>query len=63
MRQTSRVSIRLRTPPVLNPHPPYGLFVDPHRGRHAWWAVDGRVVLGVLSALAGVAAALNIVAH
>ena len=43
-------SIRLRARPAAQ-HPPYGLYADPHRGRHAWWAVDSRALIGVTSVL------------
>ena len=32
----------------LAKHPPYGLFLDPHRGRHTWTAVNAYVLLGLM---------------
>ncbi len=53
-----RRNVRLRTLP-LSPHPPYGLFVDPHAGTHSWFLVDSRVLVAMLGILAGVIAVLN----
>lgn len=44
-------------------HPYYGLYVDPHGGRHAWWAVDGRAVAAIASLLGGLAAVLSLLAR
>ena len=35
----------------LTSHPPYGLFLDPHRGQHNWTAAGTRVLLTVVGAL------------
>jgi hypothetical protein len=40
----------------LNQHPPYGLFLDPHRGQHTWTAASARVLLAILALLAAVLA-------
>lgn len=54
--------VRLRTLPHVA-HPPYGLFIDPHRGRHNWWAVDPRMLLGLTTVLASLSVALTIAAR
>ena len=57
-----RQSIHLRGAP--NPaHPPDGLFVDPHHGRHAWWSVDARTLLGLVTVLASLGTLLSIAAR
>jgi hypothetical protein len=33
---------------ALIKHPPYGLYLDPHRGQHNWTAASTRVLLGLL---------------
>lgn len=58
MRQT----VRLRSTPTHN-HPPYGLFVDPHPGAHAWWAVDPRMVVSLAAILSSIGAFLSIAAR
>jgi hypothetical protein len=35
-------------------HPPYGLFLDPHRGQHNWTAASQRVLLGIVTVLGSV---------
>ena len=35
-------------------HPPYGLFLDPHRGQHNWTAASSRVLLGIVTVLCSV---------
>ena len=40
----------------LTKHPPYGLFLDPHRGQHNWTAASTRVVFGILAILASAVA-------
>lgn len=55
-------SVRLRTAPD-HPHPPYGLFPDPHGRSHAWWALDARALLVVASALATLGAVLSVTAR
>ncbi len=55
-------SVRLRAVPD-SPHPPYGLYVDPHRGTHAWWAVDSRTLVGLVTVVGSLAAFLNIAAR
>ena len=32
----------------LTSHPPYGLFLDPHRGQHNWTAASTRLMLALL---------------
>ncbi len=55
-------SVHLRAAP-RTPHPPYGLFVDPHHGRHTWWAVDSRTLVGLVTAVASLIAVLNVAAR
>ncbi len=57
-----RRTIRLRAAPNT-PHPPYGLFVDPHRGTHAWWAVDSRALVALFTLLGSLVAVVNIAAR
>ena len=33
----------------LTRHPPYGLFLDPHRGQHNWTAASSRMLLSLLT--------------
>jgi hypothetical protein len=56
------VSIRLRATPTP-PHPPYGLYADPHGGRHAWWAVDSRAIIGLTSVLGCVGMLITLAAR
>jgi hypothetical protein len=35
-------------------HPPYGLYLDPHRGQHNWTAASSRMLLGVLTLLVSI---------
>jgi hypothetical protein len=32
----------------LTNHPPYGLYLDPHRGQHTWTAAGSRLLLAIL---------------
>jgi hypothetical protein len=32
-------------------HPPYGLYLDPHRGQHNWTAASTRMLLVIVVAL------------
>jgi hypothetical protein len=38
----------------LKNHPPYGLFLDPHRGQHNWTAASTRTLLSVVTVLGSV---------
>ena len=51
-------SVRLRTAPD-HPHPPFGLYPDPHGRSHTWWALDARAVLALATTLAGLGAVLS----
>ena len=55
-------TVRLRALPN-SPHPPYGLFVDPHRSRHTWWAVDSRALAGLVAVVGSLAAVLSVAAR
>ncbi len=44
-------------------HPPYGLFLDPHRGRHHWTAVNPYLLLGTVSIIGGAGALLTLIWH
>ena len=33
----------------LTKHPPYGLFLDPHRGQHNWTAASSRMLIGIVT--------------
>lgn len=57
-----RRTLHLRTAP-RPVHPPYGLFLDPHRASHTWWAVDSRTLLGLITVLGALTAALTVVAR
>ena len=35
-------------------HPPYGLYLDPHRGQHNWTAASTRLVLAVAVIVASI---------
>ena len=39
---------------ALMRHPPYGLFLDPHRGQHNWTAASARVLLAMAMVLIGI---------
>jgi hypothetical protein len=44
---------------TITKHPPYGLYLDPHRGQHNWTAASSRlflIVLAVIVSILGVAA-------
>ncbi len=56
----TRQTIYLRETPAPA-HPPYGLFDDPHRGLHAWWAIDSRTVIGLATLLGALGAILSLV--
>ncbi len=59
-----RRSIDLRVnAPTTSPHPPYGLFPDPHTRGHAWWAVDTRALLGFTALIAALGTTVSIIAH
>jgi hypothetical protein len=32
-------------------HPPYGLYLDPHRGQHNWTAASSGLLLAVLTVM------------
>jgi hypothetical protein len=49
--------------PSLAKHPPYGLFLDPHRGRHMWTAVNAYVLLGLLLVLGAMSVLLSFLAR
>ncbi|MGI9147884.1 MAG: hypothetical protein ACR2IK_15255 [Chloroflexota bacterium] len=44
-------------------HPPYGLFLDPHKGRHHWTAVNPYLLLGMVSIIGGTGALLAFITH
>jgi hypothetical protein len=44
----------------LTRHPPYGLFLDPHRGQHHWTAASSPILFGVAT-LFGIVASIVIV--
>jgi hypothetical protein len=35
-------------------HPPYGLYLDPHRGQHNWTAASSRVLLGLVTLIGAI---------
>jgi hypothetical protein len=35
-------------------HPPYGLFLDPHRGQHNWTAASSLLLLALLAVLGSI---------
>jgi hypothetical protein len=39
---------------ILIKHPPYGLYLDPHRGQHNWTAAGARALLMVLMVLSAI---------
>jgi hypothetical protein len=41
-------------PDTITKHPPYGLFLDPHRGQHNWTAASSRLFLSVLAVIVGI---------
>ena len=43
----------------LAKHPPYGLFLDPHRGRHTWTAVNAYVLVGLMLVVGGLSLVLT----
>jgi hypothetical protein len=48
---------------TLTKHPPYGLYLDPHRGRHNWTAASKYVLLALLAIAAGLLLALALISH
>ena len=44
-------------------HPPSGLYLDPHKGRHHWTAVNPYLLLGVVSIIGGLGALLTLISH
>lgn len=50
-------------PNSLTNHPPYGLFLDPHRGQHMWTAFSSRLVLGALGLIGSVAIVVTLGPH
>ncbi len=44
-------------------HPPYGLFLDPHKGRHHWTAVNPHLLLGMVSIIGGAGALLALISR
>jgi hypothetical protein len=54
--------IRLRATPAPR-HPPYGLYDEPHRGRHTWWAVDARTLIGLTSVIGCLGMVLTLAAR
>jgi hypothetical protein len=38
----------------LTNHPPYGLYLDPHRGEHNWTVASTRVVLGFVTVIGSI---------
>ena len=49
--------------PAVGKHPPYGLFLDPHKGRHHWTAVNPYLLLGLVSIIGGVGALVTFITH
>ena len=47
----------------ISKHPPYGLFLDPHKGRHYWTAVNPYLLFGVVSIIGGAGALLGFLTH
>jgi hypothetical protein len=39
--------------PSIAKHPPYGLFLDPHRGSHSFTAVNPYLLVGILTIFGG----------
>ena len=48
---------------AVGKHPPYGLFLDPHKGRHHWTAVNPFLLLGFVTIIGGVGALLTLISH
>ncbi|HLZ29988.1 MAG TPA: hypothetical protein VKV73_21920 [Chloroflexota bacterium] len=44
-------------------HPPYGLYLDPHKGQHHWTAVNPYLLLGLVSIVGGLGALLTLISH
>jgi hypothetical protein len=44
-------------------HPPYGLYFDPHHGRHSWTAVNPRLLLAIVTVIGGVGALFTLLGH
>jgi hypothetical protein len=38
----------------LRAHPPYGLYLDPHRGQHNWTAASSRMFLAVVTVIVSI---------
>jgi hypothetical protein len=49
--------------PGLPKHPPYGLYLDPHKGRHHWTAVNPAVLLGLVTVIGGAGALFTLFIH
>jgi hypothetical protein len=47
----------------LPKHPPYGLYLDPHKGRHHWTAVNPILLMGVVAIIGGAGALFTLIAH
>lgn len=58
----TRQTVYLRARPQTA-HPPYGLFGDPHRGTHTWWAVDSRAILGFATIIGALGAMFSLLAR
>jgi len=44
-------------------HPPYGLYLDPHKGRHHWTAVNPVLLLGIVTIVGGGGALFALIGH
>jgi len=49
--------------PAVGKHPPYGLFLDPHQGRHHWTAINPYLLLGLVAIVGGAGALLTLISH
>jgi hypothetical protein len=47
----------------LTNHPPYGLFLDPHRGQHSWTAASSRVLLGIIGLIGSILIVITLGPH
>jgi hypothetical protein len=48
---------------AVGKHPPYGLFLDPHKGQHHWTAVNPYVLLGLVTIIGGAGALVTLISH
>jgi len=58
-----RQPVSLYTRKSLTIHPPYGLFLDPHGGRHNWTLLESRFLIGLTTAVGAIAASLLVAAR